>query len=73
MEDKLIPNHHYVLIKDDFSDLFEKYKWCEENPEICIQIIKNANAYMSIFSDIQTEEWIEKQVLDEYFKRVKTQ
>ena len=73
MEDKLIPNHHYVLIKDDFSDLFEKYKWCEENPESCIQIIKNANAYMSMFSDIQTEEWIEKQVLDEYFKRVKTQ
>ena len=70
MEDKLIPNHHYVLIKDDFSDLFEKYNWCEKNPESCIQIIKNANAYMSMFSDIQKEKWIEKQVIDEYFKRV---
>jgi hypothetical protein len=72
MEDKLIPNYHYILVKDDFSDIFEKYQWCEANTESCLQIIKNANLYMSMFSDIQKEEWIEKQVLKEYFQRVST-
>lgn len=71
MEDKLIPDYHYILLKDDFSDLLEKYEWCENNPEQCIEIINNANNYMRLFDDNQHEEQIEKQVLDEYFKRVK--
>ena len=25
MEDKLISNYHYIEIKDDFSDLIDKY------------------------------------------------
>ena len=71
MEDKLIPNYHYIELKDDFSDLYEKYQWCEENQDICKQIIKNANEYMKMFSDEKYEEILEKNVLDEYFKRIK--
>ena len=29
MEDTLVPGKHYILIKDDFSDIDEKFKWCE--------------------------------------------
>ena len=71
MEDKLIPDYHYVLLKDDFSDLLEKYEWCENNPDQCVEIINNANNYMRLFDDNKHEEQLEKQVIDEYFKRVK--
>jgi hypothetical protein len=33
---------HYVPIADDFSDLQEKYYWCESHPEECEKIISNA-------------------------------
>ena len=33
---------HYVPIKDDFTDIQEKFKWCEENQEKCEIIIYNA-------------------------------
>ena len=49
METTLIPNVHYVLLKDDFSDLKEKFEWCEKNQEKCKQIIKNANTFMNQF------------------------
>ena len=31
METTLIPGYHYILLADDFSDLHEKYIWCEKN------------------------------------------
>ena len=31
MEGKLIPNHHYILIKDDYSDLEEKLNYYEKH------------------------------------------
>lgn len=70
MEDQLIPNHHYILIKDDFSDLLERYEWCEANQEECKQIIKNANEYMRIFADDANERLIEKTVLTNYINNV---
>lgn len=51
METTLVPNYHYILLKDDFSDLENKLKWCNNNQEKCAQIIKNANKFMSQFSD----------------------
>ena len=33
---------HYIPIKDDFSDIQEKFHWCEENQEKCEIIINNA-------------------------------
>lgn len=68
METTLVPNYHYILLKDDFSNLDKKLKWCNDNEEICIRIIKNAKKFMSQFSDIKKEENIEKQVLNTYFK-----
>merc|ERR1711998_590381 len=46
METRLIPNFHYVLLKDDFSDLKQKYEWCKKNQKGCKQIVNNANKFM---------------------------
>ncbi len=70
MEDKLIPNYHYILLKDDFSDLIEKFNWCNKHPREVQQIIKNANEYMDIFSNIKEQEYIERKVLELYFKKI---
>ena len=70
MEPRLIPNYHYVLVKDDFSDLEEKVILCNKHPKECKQIIKNANLYMKQFSDEKLEQQIEDAVIQEYFKRV---
>lgn len=67
MESELIPGKHYILLKDDFSDLHEKLLWCDENQEACKQIIRNANEFMRQFSNTAREEQIEKAVLESYF------
>lgn len=33
---------HYVPIKDDFSDIDQKYEWCESHQEECKRIVANA-------------------------------
>lgn len=68
METTLIPNYHYVLIKDDFSDLYEKYIWCEKNQDKCKEIIKNANNFMKQFENKEIEEKLEIEVLNKYFE-----
>jgi len=40
--DEYNPWEHFIPIADDFSDLQEKYHWCEANQEKCEEIIKNA-------------------------------
>ena len=70
MEDKLIPNIHYILLKDDFSDLEEKYKWCKNNLDKCKEISRNATQYMKQFLDIVKEREIEKEVIRRYAKNV---
>jgi hypothetical protein len=67
METTLIPNYHYVLLEDDFSNLQEKLIWCENNQQNCKEIIKNANNYMKQFADENYEQFLEKCVIEEYF------
>jgi len=69
MEDMLIPNYHYLLLKNDFSDLLEKLEWCNKHPDEVLTIIKHANQYMEMFNNIKQEEDIEKKVLELYFKK----
>lgn len=68
METTLIPNFHYVLIKDDFSDLEEKLEWCNNNQNKCMKIIRNANNFMEQFKQLDREHRIEREVLDKYFE-----
>tara|TARA_B110000858_G_C17600198_1_gene379758 strand:- start:82 stop:417 length:336 start_codon:yes stop_codon:yes gene_type:complete len=68
MEGTLIPNFHYVLIKDDFSDLINKIKYYSLNTDESLKIIKNANNYVKQFKDLKREHIIEVLVLDKYLK-----
>ena len=36
-----LPFKHYVPVADDFSDIQEKYKWCENNQDECLKMIEN--------------------------------
>jgi hypothetical protein len=67
MEGKLIPDQHYILIKDDYSDLEEKLKYYIMHPEESLKIISNANAYMNQFRDREREDLISLMVLEKYF------
>ena len=71
MESTLIPNYHYIVLKDDYSDVLEKIDWCNQNPTKCIEIIKNANNYMSQFKNKNYEDLLEKNILFLYLKYLK--
>jgi len=70
MEDKLVPGVHYVLIKDDYSDLEEKHEWAINHPKECKIIVNNANEYVSQFMDEDNEQLITKKIMNIYFKNV---
>jgi hypothetical protein len=70
MEDKLISNYHYIEIKDDFSDLIDKYNWAIKNETKCIEIAKNSSDYTKKFLDFTSENNLKKEILDLYFKNV---
>lgn len=71
MEDKLIPNYHYVLLKDDFSDLESKFEWCKKNPEKCQEISRNATGYMNNFKNKKIEDELQERIVKTYFDKVK--
>jgi hypothetical protein len=70
METILIPNYHYILLEDDFSDLEEKLYWCNNNQDICIDIIKNANNFMKQFQNYDIENKLEEDLINKYIKLV---
>jgi hypothetical protein len=42
--DEYLPNVHYIEIKDDFSNLQEKFHWCENHQEECEIMVNNCKA-----------------------------
>lgn len=69
MEGCLIPNYHYIEIKEDFSDLIEKVNYYEQHPEQAKAIIKNANEYVKPFKDKKREKLLSILVLKRYFEK----
>jgi len=69
MEGKLIPDVHYVCIKDDFSDLEERLQHFMNHPDEAIRITRNANEYVRQFQHQHREELISLMVLDKYFRQ----
>jgi hypothetical protein len=55
LEEFLIPDTHYILIKSDLSDLSEKIKWCKMNDNKCKEIAKNAR---KIYDKIMNKDFI---------------
>jgi len=70
MEEKLLPNVHYVEILDDLSDLEEKIVWCEKNPHECKNIINNAHMYMKQFLNEEEESIVESQVITRFINKI---
>lgn len=68
MEGRLVPDHHYALLKDDLSDLDEKVHYYTNNPEQALRIIRNANSYVEPFRDKKQEELIQLLVMLKYFQ-----
>lgn len=66
MEGKLKANHHYILIKEDYSDLEERLNYYIENPAEANVIIKNAKEYVSQFFDEEREHLIGLAVMNKY-------
>jgi hypothetical protein len=67
MEGTLIPNYHYVLIKDDYSDLEERMKYYINHTDEALEIIKNAHQYIEQFKIKKREDLISLLVLEKYF------
>jgi len=70
MEGRLIPNYHYVLLKDDYSDLEEKIEYYSTHIDEAKQIVENANNYIEQFKDKEREDLISLLVLQKYFDKV---
>jgi hypothetical protein len=67
MEGTLIPDFHYIHIKDDFSDLEEKLRYYLAHTDEALKIVKNANRYVDQFRDQRREELISLMVMNKYF------
>jgi hypothetical protein len=67
MEGRLIPDHHYIQIRDDYTDLEEKLQYYIEHTAKAQAIINNANAYVKQFFDKKQEDLISLLVLERYF------
>jgi hypothetical protein len=67
MEGALIPDHHYVLIKDDYSDLEERMNHYIGHPVEALEIINNAHQYIEQFKFKNREDLISLLVLEKYF------
>jgi len=69
MEGSLIPNYHYVLLKDDFSDLEEKIIYYSKHIDEAMQIIYNAHIHVKQFKNKHKEKLISLLVLYKYFQK----
>lgn len=66
MEGALKPDEHYVLLKDDYSDLPEKIAYYQHNPQQAERIIANAQAYFASFLNPVIEDLVAYQVVQKY-------
>jgi hypothetical protein len=69
MEGTLIPNYHYVHIKDDYSDLEERLTYYSQHTDEALQIIENAHRYIEQFKNREREDLISLLVLKKYFEK----
>ena len=55
---------HYVAIKQDFSDLMEKYEWCESHPTECKQMVLAAcRVFDEIYRLQNADNYVRGQVI----------
>jgi len=67
MEGRLIPDYHYIAIRDDYSDLEERLQYYIDHPDKAREIVAHANEYIRQFADSRRERLISLLTLDKYF------
>lgn len=67
MEGKLRPNYHYILIKDDYSDLEERLNYYLQHEDKALEIIQHAHEYIQQFKDTRKERLISHLIIEKYF------
>jgi len=67
MEGTLVPDHHYICVADDHSDLPEKVRYYSRRPDLAERIVRNAQAHAAQFRDERRERAISLLVLLRYF------
>ena len=67
MEGALVPNYHYALVKEDYSNLEEVVNYYLDHPVEAEYIIQNANTYVKQFKNKKAEDWLSLKVLEKYF------
>ena len=72
MEGRLIPNYHYIEIKEDLSDLEERLRYYIEHEDEALSIIRHAHEYVAQFRDTKREKLISLLVLQKYFEKTGT-
>lgn len=68
MEGTLLPDYHYVEVREDFSDLPEKLRHYIAHPEEAEKIIRHAHEYVRQFQNHERERLISLLVMDKYFR-----
>ena len=69
MEGRLLPNIHYVLLQDDYSDIEEKMNYYLQHEEEALKILKSANQYIKQFKNTTSEDLISLLVFKQYFEQ----
>ena len=68
MEGRLKPDCHYVMLKNDYSDLLEKIDYYIAHEDEALAIIDNAHKWVAQFQNPRDEEIVSLLVLQKYFK-----
>ncbi len=69
MEGRLIPDKHYVCVRDDYEDLEDKINYYAEKTDEAQSIIDNAHRYINQFNNPKLEDLISLLVLQKYFEK----
>jgi len=67
MEGRLEPGKHFVLLRDDLSDLEAKVDYFATRPDEAEEIIENAHKWIGLFADPLKERIVAARVLEKYF------
>jgi hypothetical protein len=67
MEGRLVPGRHYVLLREDYSDLVDKMLYYASHVPEALGIIDHAHRHVAQFRDRATEDLVSVLVLRKYF------
>jgi hypothetical protein len=71
LETALVPGVHYVRVKDDYSDLEDRLRWCRENPAKAKRIAAQGRAYIRPFLDERREAEISTEIIRRFRRNVR--